>query len=93
MPDKGADFAYLCYRTVPVVLEISYPQMPILTAVLILNVFSIHVRLRELEDQLQGLEATKPPATPELKFKVFYGINLICIEQIWGCFSLPAIIH
>ncbi|KAI5618895.1 phospholipase DDHD1 isoform X1 [Silurus asotus] len=27
-------------------------------------------RLRELEDQLQGLEATKPLAAPELKFKV-----------------------
>ncbi|KAI5085693.1 phospholipase DDHD1 isoform X2, partial [Silurus meridionalis] len=26
-------------------------------------------RLRELEDQLQGLEATKPLAAPELKFK------------------------
>ncbi|GAA6109270.1 phospholipase DDHD1 isoform X1 [Tachysurus ichikawai] len=27
-------------------------------------------RLQELEEQLQGLEATKPPAAPELKFKV-----------------------
>ncbi|XP_017331547.1 phospholipase DDHD1 isoform X2 [Ictalurus punctatus] len=34
------------------------------------QVQSARQRLRELEDQLQGLEATKPPATPELKFKV-----------------------
>lgn len=35
----------------------------------------LFVRLRELEDQLQGLEASKPPAAPELKFKVCNGIN------------------
>lgn len=27
MPDKGVDFTYLCYRAVPVSLDISYLQI------------------------------------------------------------------
>lgn len=43
----------------------------------IVNIYFFHIRLRDLEDRLQGLEASKPPAAPELLFKVYYNINLI----------------
>lgn len=55
--------------TIFVILNTSYTQ---LNSVVHLKFVSIHDRLQELEDQLQGLEATKLPAAPELRFKVCY---------------------
>lgn len=88
MPDKGSNFSLLVLQDSPCLSWIIffYLKTPVLPAVLILlaNLIKINanfIRLRELEDQLQGLEATKPPAAPELKFKVCNGTYLVYIEQ------------